>query len=114
MYFHSEIHLYKNQKMKNTVLLFALFLSYLVGAQNKTNMSQSIHQFSVEDISGNVFDLSSLKGKKVMVVNTASKCGLTPQYKQLQAIYEAYGSDKFVIVGFPANNFFLQFTKFGN
>lgn len=94
--------------MKNTLLLFTLFLSYLVGAQNKINMSQSIHQFSVEDISGNVFDLSSLKGKKVMVVNTASKCGLTSQYKQLQAIYQAYGSNKFVIIGFPANNFLFQ------
>ena len=94
--------------MKNTVLLFTLFLSYLVGAQNKTNMSQSIHQFSVEDISGSVFNLASLKGKKVMVVNTASKCGLTPQYKQLQAIYEAYGSAEFVIIGFPANNFLFQ------
>ena len=43
-----------------------------------------------------------------MVVNTASKCGLTPQYKDLQALYEEYGSDKFVIVGFPANNFMAQ------
>ena len=43
-----------------------------------------------------------------MVVNTASKCGLTPQYKELQALYEEYGSDSFVIVGFPANNFLAQ------
>ena len=100
--------------MKNTIILFALFLSYLVGAQNKTNMSQSIHQFSVEDISGSVFNLASLKGKKVMVVNTASKCGLTPQYKQLQAIYEAYGSDEFVIIGFPANNFLFQVSSIRN
>ena len=71
-------------------------------------MSQSIHQFSVEDISGNTFDLASLKGKKVMVVNTASKCGLTPQYKQLQVLYETYGSDEFVVIGFPANNFLKQ------
>lgn len=71
-------------------------------------MSQSIHQFSVEDISGANFDLVSLKGKKVMVVNTASKCGLTPQYKKLQVVYETYGSDEFVIIGFPANNFLRQ------
>ena len=52
--------------------------------------------------------LPSLEGKKIMVVNTASKCGLTPQYKQLQAIYEKYNDKDFVIVGFPANNFLFQ------
>lgn len=66
---------------------------------------QSIHKFTVEDINGEEFDLSSLKGKKVLVVNTASKCGLTPQYEQLQELYENYGGDDFTIVGFPANNF---------
>ena len=71
-------------------------------------MSNSIHQFTTNDLSGKEFDLGSLKGKKVMIVNTASKCGLTPQYKQLQAIYETYGSNGFVIVGFPANNFMAQ------
>ena len=71
-------------------------------------MSNSIHQFTTDDLSGKEFDLGSLKGKKAMIVNTASKCGLTPQYKQLQAIYETYGSNGFVIVGFPANNFMAQ------
>ena len=71
-------------------------------------MSDSIHQFTTNDLSGKDFDLGTLKGKKAMIVNTASKCGLTPQYKQLQAIYETYGSDGFVIVGFPANNFMAQ------
>lgn len=71
-------------------------------------MSNSIHQFTTNDLSGKEFDLGSLKGKKAMIVNTASKCGLTPQYKQLQAIYETYGSNGFVIVGFPANNFMAQ------
>ena len=89
-------------------LMLTLLITSLVGAQINKNMSQSIHQFSVEDISGNTFDLASLKGKKVMVVNTASKCGLTPQYKQLQALYETYGSDEFVVIGFPANNFLKQ------
>ena len=69
---------------------------------------QSIHQFSVKDIKGNTFDLSSLKGKKVMIVNTASKCGLTPQYEQLQNLYETYKDTNFVIIGFPANNFLWQ------
>ena len=71
-------------------------------------MENSLHQFTVEALEGESFDFSTLKGKKIMVVNTASKCGLTPQYKDLQALYEEYGSDKFVIVGFPANNFMSQ------
>lgn len=69
---------------------------------------QSLHSFKVEALDGSEFDLASLKGKKVMVVNTASKCGLTPQYEQLQSLYEDYKDDNFVIVGFPANNFLWQ------
>lgn len=76
--------------------------------ENTTAMPQSIHGFVVKDINGNDFDLSELKGKKVMIVNTASKCGLTPQYEQLQALYEEHGGDRFTIVGFPANNFLGQ------
>ena len=71
-------------------------------------MNNTIHQFTVQSISGADFDLGSLKGKKVMIVNTASKCGLTPQYKQLQALYEKYRQDNFTIIGFPANNFLSQ------
>ena len=74
----------------------------------KTMEKQSIYQFKVKDLSGNEFDFASLKGKKILVVNTASKCGLTPQYEDLQTIYEKYQSDNFVIVGFPANNFAAQ------
>jgi len=66
------------------------------------------YDFKVKDIDGNDFDLSSLKGKKVLVVNTASKCGFTPQYEQLEAIFKKYGGDKFTIIGFPANNFMKQ------
>ena len=69
---------------------------------------QSFYDFKVKDIDGKDFDLSSLKGKKVLVVNTASKCGFTPQYKQLQSLFETYGGDKFTIIGFPANNFMSQ------
>ncbi|TDE01758.1 glutathione peroxidase [Flavobacterium hiemivividum] len=69
---------------------------------------QKIYQFKVEDLSGNEFDFASLKGKKIMIVNTASKCGLTPQYKDLEAIYKEYQVKGFVIVGFPANNFASQ------
>lgn len=74
----------------------------------KTMEKGSIHQFAVNDISGETFDLASLKGKKVMIVNTASECGLTPQYEQLQEIYDAYKNKGFTIIGFPANNFGAQ------
>lgn len=74
----------------------------------KVMEKQTIYQFKVEDLSGNVFDFASLKGKKIMIVNTASKCGLTPQYKDLEAVYKEYKDKGFVIVGFPANNFASQ------
>jgi glutathione peroxidase len=69
---------------------------------------QSIYQFKVKDLSGKEFDFASLKGKKILVVNTASKCGLTPQYKNLQSIYDQYNDKNLVIIGFPANNFMSQ------
>jgi glutathione peroxidase len=64
----------------------------------------SIHGFKVKSIEGKTIDFSSFKGKKILVVNTASKCGYTPQYEALQKLYEQY-KDKLVIIGFPANNF---------
>ena len=64
----------------------------------------SIHSFKVKSIDGKTIDFSSFKDKKILVVNTASKCGYTPQYEALQKVYEAH-KDKLVIVGFPANNF---------
>lgn len=96
----------------------ALLFSCQNQAQTKTtktskettkNMSAStIYQFKVTDLSGKEFDFASLKGKKVMIVNTASKCGLTPQYKDLEALYKECKDKGFVIVGFPANNFAAQ------
>jgi glutathione peroxidase len=70
--------------------------------------TQTIYEFKVTDLYGKVFDFSTLKGKKILIVNTASECGLTPQYKDLEAIYEKYKDLNFVIVGFPANNFGAQ------
>jgi len=98
--------------MKN-LFIYALGLSlfWSCQGQNKpaktdvTMKKQTIYQFKVEDLSGKTFDFASLKGKKIMIVNTASKCGLTPQYKELEALYKEYSSKGFVIVGFPANNF---------
>ena len=76
-------------------------------AQNNAD-NQTIYQFTVEDINGKPFALADLKGKKVMIVNTASKCGLTPQYKELEALYQQYKDRDFIIIGFPANNFLGQ------
>jgi glutathione peroxidase len=106
--------------MKHLITLFMIipfFWSCHNQAQKKTNnesssnqtmSKQTIYQFQVEDLEGNTFDFSILKGKKILVVNTASECGLTPQYEQLQAIYEKYKDKNFVIIGFPANNFGSQ------
>ncbi|HPT14341.1 MAG TPA: glutathione peroxidase, partial [Bacteroidales bacterium] len=88
--------------MKKLLFLSMLFSSVTLFSQN------AFYDFKVRTIDGDNFNLSSLKGKKVLVVNTASKCGLTPQYKQLQELNDKYGGDKFVIIGFPANNFLKQ------
>ena len=71
-------------------------------------MSNSIHQFMATDIKGDTFDFSSLSGKKLMIVNTASKCGLTPQYEKLQELHETYKDSDFAIIGFPSNDFMGQ------
>jgi glutathione peroxidase len=83
------------------LLMAALSLTAVAGDKN-------FHNFTVQTIDGEEFALSQLKGKKVLVVNVASKCGLTPQYKDLQALYTRYAGEGFVIVGFPANNFGAQ------
>jgi glutathione peroxidase len=74
----------------------------------QTGPSGSIYDFTVKTIDGANFSLAELKGKKVMIVNTASKCGNTPQYETLESVYKTYGGSKFVIIGFPANNFAFQ------
>jgi glutathione peroxidase len=85
------------------IALLILMLPLLGIAQD-----QSFYDFTVNDIDGNEFSFEQFKGKKVMVVNVASKCGLTPQYEQLEEVYEKYGGDDFMIVAFPANNFMGQ------
>ena len=79
------------------------------GSNNATPSADtpSIHVFKVPAIDGSEIDFAQFKGKKILVVNTASKCGFTPQYKELEELYETY-KDKLVIVGFPANNFASQ------
>ncbi|MBE0650232.1 MAG: glutathione peroxidase [Bacteroidales bacterium] len=89
--------------MKRFIFTLGLVLiSFSMFSQN------SIYDFTVKDINGHEFPLSQLKGKKVMIINVASKCGFTPQYKELEEIYQKYKDDGFVIVGFPANNFMHQ------
>lgn len=102
-------------------IAFTLFLMLLVAgckkektARLQSNLTtddqmeqqnENIYQFQVTDLYGSEFDFSKLKGKKIMIVNTASECGLTPQYAELQKLYDSYKDKNFVIVGFPANNF---------
>lgn len=69
---------------------------------------QSFHDLTAKDINGKEYKMSQLKGKKVMVVNVASHCGYTPQYKQLQDLYDLYKNKNFVILGFPCNQFMGQ------
>ena len=69
-----------------------------------SSVAKSIYDFKVEALDGGTIDLSKYKGKKILIVNTASKCGFTTQYEGLVALYKKY-QDKLVIVGFPANNF---------
>lgn len=83
---------------------FILFLSLVLGLVMSSNPS-SIYEFKVDDIDGNEISLDAYKGKTVLIVNVASKCGYTPQYEGLQALYEEYKNEDFVILGFPANNF---------
>lgn len=67
----------------------------------------SVYDFKLKNIDGQAFSLAQYKGKKVLIVNTASKCGFTPQYAELQKLADQY-KDKVVVVGFPANNFGQQ------
>ena len=85
-----------------SLVLIAL-LPFLLNAQ-----TNNFYDFTVEDIDGNDFSFEQLKGKKVMIVNVASKCVYTPQYEQLQEVYEKYKDSDFVIIAFPANNFLKQ------
>mgnify|MGYP000108730635 FL=1 len=81
-----------------TILSFILMMTTFV------LNAQSIHSFKVAGIDGKQINLAAYKGKKILIVNTASKCGYTPQYESLQKVYDQY-KDKLVILGFPCNQF---------
>jgi len=88
-------------------LIITMSVLFLLSAFQLYGQS-SFYDFTVKDITGKDFEFSKLKGKKVMIVNTASKCGLTPQYEGLQELYETYGGEDFIIIGFPSNDFASQ------
>lgn len=87
------------QKIFLIAILF-IFSSFY----SPTKKATSIYKYKVEALDGSKIDFKKYKGKKIMIVNTASKCGNTPQYAQLEELYKKY-KDRLVIVGFPANNF---------
>lgn len=89
--------------MKIFVVSFLLALTLSPAFAQK-----GFYDFTVKDIYGEDFNLASLKGKKILVVNTASKCGFTPQYEELEKLYQKYKDKNFIIIGFPANNFLNQ------
>jgi glutathione peroxidase len=89
--------------MRRLYVLFIFMMIFFTGYAQ----SSGFYDFKVETLEGNDFEFSSLKGKKVMIVNTASKCGFTPQYKDLEEVSVSY-QDDLVIIGFPANNFMNQ------
>lgn len=100
--------------MKKIFLLLLSFAAFLQNCTNqksemsktKTNelMGKTIYDYKVEDIDGKEINFADFKGKKILIVNTASECGFTPQYADLEKLSNDY-KDKLVVVGFPANNF---------
>lgn len=101
------------------VSLLAIFLTVSCMKNQKINISKEqkmeqqlsidpIYKFEFETISGEKFDSNLLKGKKVIIVNTASKCGLTPQFEALEQLYQTYKDKNLVIIGFPTNDFMSQ------
>ncbi len=89
-------------------LFFLLLFTTTLFSQNEDEKDYTIYQYTVEDIYGDDFDFNELFGKKVMIVNTASKCGYTPQYEELEKLYQRFKDKNFIIVGFPSNDFGKQ------
>jgi glutathione peroxidase len=89
--------------MKNS--FYSLFLFLIL---SNISFSQSIYSYKAETIDGKELDFSKFKGKKILIVNTASKCGLTPQYEDLEKLHQKYKDKNLVIIGFPANDFMKQ------
>lgn len=94
----------KHLSISTTLIIAALLM---IGGINMLQ-ARSIYDIKVQKPDGSEIKLESYKGKVLMIVNTASKCGFTKQYDDLQALYDKYGKDSFVVLGFPANNFMNQ------
>jgi glutathione peroxidase len=90
--------------MKKFIITICILLATSISVTSCTH-EKSLYGFKVKDIDGKEFDFAQLRGKKVLIVNVASKCGLTPQYEQLEVLYRKYKGDNFVIIGFPCNDF---------
>ena len=90
-----------------TKLLFLFSFLFPTPTPKDGNIPKSIYEFKINGLEGGVIDFSKFKGKKILIVNTASKCGYTPQYEALEKLYKSH-KDKLVIVGFPANDFMGQ------
>lgn len=86
------------------IKLLVITVAFLFPGTQINPVAKSIYDFKVEALEGGSIDFAAFKGKKILIVNTASKCGYTPQYEELEKLYETY-KNKLVIVGFPANNF---------
>lgn len=104
--------------MLKLITLAAIMLSngilFYPNPDNKSNATslkqvqhQSIYDFKVPALGGDSIDFAAFKGKKILIVNTASKCGFTPQYEGLEQLYQQY-KDRLVVIGFPCNNFLSQ------
>jgi glutathione peroxidase len=96
--------------MKKLFLGIIAFIAACAGksVKNKLEKADSIFDFTMNDIKGKPVSLKKYEGKVIVIVNVASKCGLTPQYKEIQAFYDKYKSKGVVVLGFPANNFLFQ------
>ena len=92
--------------MKKTIFIVLAILSGTITI--KAQKMKTFYDFEAKTIDGKILKMSDYKGKKILVVNTASKCGYTPQYKELEALNKKYGGEKFAIIGFPENNFLWQ------
>ena len=90
-----------------TIMGLASFLSSKLNRGEKKPVSGSIYDFKIKSLEGEEIDFAKFKGKALLVVNTASKCGYTYQYEDLQKLHEQYG-DRVTVLGFPANNFLWQ------
>lgn len=86
------------------ILMFFLCVFTFTITQSQNTMSKNIYDYSFTSLEGEEISLADFKGKKMLLVNTASKCGFTPQYKELESLYQQY-KDRLIIIGFPANNF---------